>query len=106
VARVFGGGTDTVRYLTDTYRIYIFVRMETKLTLKIRRKIIERGKRYALKRKTSLSKLIENYLERITSEEDDSEITPLVKSLSGIVRLDENYDHKKSYANFLAKKYK
>jgi hypothetical protein len=95
-----------VRYLTGTYRIYIFARMNTKLTLKVKKQIIERGKRYAIKRKTSLSKLIENYLERITSEEDDLEITALVKSLSGIVKLDENYDHKKSYANFLAKKYK
>ena len=34
------------------------------------------------------------------------EISPLVKSLSGMVKLDKDFDFKKEYANFLAEKYK
>ena len=42
--------------------------MDTKLTLKLEQDIIEKAKDYAKLRKTSLSKLIENYLQRITNE--------------------------------------
>ena len=90
----------------NTYKIPIFVRMETKLTLKIKKKTIEKGKRYAKKKKTSLSRLVENYIERLASDEkEENEITPLVKSLSGIVRLPEGFNFKKGYSAFLAKKY-
>jgi hypothetical protein len=78
--------------------------MEVKLTLRLKKKTIERGKQYAKKRKTSLSKMIENYLEKIT-QQDEEEITPLVKSLSGVVK-EIVIDHKKGYAEFLDRKYK
>lgn len=78
--------------------------METKLTLRIKTKTIERGKAFAKKRNTSLSKMVENYLDKITQGNDD-EITPLVKSISGILQ-GESADHKKGYADYLEKKYK
>jgi hypothetical protein len=54
-----------------------------------------------------LSRLIENYLLDVTDEENAQEkITPLVRSLSGIIDLPDDYDHKKDYADYLAKKYK
>ncbi len=34
------------------------------------------------------------------------EISPLVKSLSGVAKLDKDFDYKKEYANYLAEKYK
>lgn len=34
------------------------------------------------------------------------EISPLVKSLSGVLKLDKDFDFKKSYAEYLAEKYK
>ena len=81
--------------------------MDTKLTLKLEQEIIEKAKDYAKLRKTSLSKLIENYLQRITSQPEETEkITPLVKSLTGIINLPEDLDHKKSYADYLISKYK
>ena len=80
--------------------------MDTKLTLKLEQSVIEKAKDYAKRQKTSLSRLIENYLLDITDEEATQEkITPLVRSLSGIIDLPNDYDHKKDYADYLAKKY-
>jgi hypothetical protein len=80
--------------------------MDTKLTLKLEETIIEKAKEYAKNNKTSLSKLIENYLHNITGDKgNDEKITPLVKSLSGVINLPEGFDHKKGYAEFLTGKY-
>ena len=80
--------------------------MDTKLTLKLEETIIEKAKEYAKNNKTSLSKLIENYLLNITRDKgNDEKITPLVKSLSGVINLPEGFDHKKGYAEFLTGKY-
>jgi hypothetical protein len=81
--------------------------MDTKLTLKLDQSVIEKAKDYAKKQRTSLSRLIENYLLNITREkETDSEITPLIRSLSGIIELPDDYDHKQGYKDYLANKYK
>jgi len=80
--------------------------MDTKLTLKLDETIIEKAKDYAKNHKTSLSKIIENYLLNITGDKaNDEKITPLVKSLSGMINLPEGFDHKKGYADFLTGKY-
>ena len=80
--------------------------MNTKLTLILDKNIIERAKTYASTKKTSLSKLIESYLDRVTAEEKSKiEISPLVKSLSGVITMPKNLDHKDEYANHLAGKY-
>lgn len=80
--------------------------MDTKLTLKLEQSVIEKAKDYAKRQKTSLSRLIENYLLDITDEKATQEkITPLVRSLSGIIDLPNDYDHKKDYTDYLAKKY-
>lgn len=82
--------------------------MDTKLTLSLDKQIIEAAKQYARKRNTSLSNLVENYLVSIIKSPKQSadEISPLVKSLSGVLTVNKNQDHKKQYADFLAKKYK
>ncbi len=81
--------------------------MDSKLTLKLDQATIEKAKGYARNRKTSLSKLVENYLHKVTSEKkNEGKITPLVKSLSGILELPKNYNHKKEYAGYLTDKYK
>jgi macrodomain Ter protein organizer (MatP/YcbG family) len=80
--------------------------MDAKLTLKLEQSVIEKAKDYAKRQKTSLSRLIENYLLDVTDEENAQEkITPLVRSLSGIIDLPNDYDHKKDYTDYLAKKY-
>ncbi len=81
--------------------------MDTKLTLKLEETVIEKAKNYAKNHRTSLSKLIENYLLNITNDNQKEEkITPLVKSLSGIIDLQKGYDHKREYSDFLLNKYK
>jgi hypothetical protein len=80
--------------------------MNTKLTIKIDNDVISRAKRYAQLRKTSLSKMIESYLDSVTKDEpDDFEITPLVKSLSGVIKLPESFDYKRERTDYLIRKY-
>lgn len=80
--------------------------MNTKLTLRLDREIIERAKEYANKNNTSLSKIIESYLDAVTKGEgSENKITPLVKSLSGVITLDKDVDIKKNYADYLSNKY-
>lgn len=81
--------------------------MDTKLTLKLNSRIIEEAKLYAKESDTSLSKLIENYLSAITSNKANKrKVNPIVKSLTGIIKLDDNDDYKKSYTKYLIRKYK
>ena len=80
--------------------------MDTKLTIKLDDEVIIRAKTYAKQRKTSLSKMIESYLDSVTKTESKGiEITPLVKSLSGVITLPNDYDYKKEKADYLIKKY-
>ena len=81
--------------------------METKLTLRLNNNVILRAKDYAQNHKISLSKLIESYLDSVTTQNSaDIEITPLVKSLSGVINLPADFDYKKEYADRLTEKYK
>lgn len=88
--------------------LYLYVQskyMDTKLTLKLDNSIIEQAKAYAKKKNTSLSKLIEIYLGLLVEPKDSQDITPLVKSLSGVVDLPKNFDYKKDYKKHLLNKY-
>lgn len=81
---------------------------ETKLTLRLNEKVIERAKVYARIHNFSLSKLIEFYLDSISNQKENAkkiEITPLVESLSGVISLPSDFDYKKEYRDFLNEKY-
>jgi len=81
--------------------------METKLTLRLNKNIINKAKNYAHLHNISLSKMIESYLDSITKQEKTTtEISPLVKSLSGVINLEQDYDYKEDYSSFLKEKYK
>lgn len=83
--------------------------MDTKLTLRLDDRVIERAKIYARSHKISLSKMIESYLDNVTNQNDtgkENQITPLVKSLSGVIDLPADFDYKKEYRDFLDEKYK
>ncbi len=79
--------------------------MNTKLTIKLDNEVIEKAKDYVKKEKTSLSKMIENYLLSVVGKKSHLEITPLVKSLSGVIKPPAD-DYKKDYTDYLAEKYK
>jgi len=79
--------------------------MESKLTLKLNKDIIDLAKTYAKEHNISLSKLIENYLQTVTLRRSEKiEISPLVKSLTGVIDLSDA-DYKKDYTDFLSQKY-
>ena len=82
--------------------------MDTKLTLKLDQEIIEKAKLYASEKKLSLSRLIENYLNSLTSDKpkNDLQISPFVKSLSSGIKIPADYDYKKDRADYLEQKYK
>jgi hypothetical protein len=81
--------------------------MDTKLTLSLNKSVIEKAKKYAKTRNVSLSKMIESYLAAVTEkEEKETQTTPLVESLIGIINLDTDFDYKKGYGDYLLNKYK
>lgn len=83
--------------------------MNNKLTLQLNQEIIERAKQYAKKHNVSLSKLVENYLSRLSSEKYPREdLSPLVRDLSGILKTKEAKDPQaaeEAYKEYLNKKY-
>ena len=83
--------------------------MDSKLTLKLNESVIERAKKYASNKKLSLSRLIENYLDSLTREQNDEfEISPFVKSISTGKKIPNDADYKElreDYINYLDKKY-
>ncbi len=83
--------------------------MDTKLTLKLDKDIIEETKVYAKQKQQSLSSLVEQYfLFLITNQKETSELSEIsstVQQMSGILdprTLDED---KNAYVDFLEKKY-
>ncbi len=79
--------------------------MDSKLTLKLKNNIIEKAKLYAKKQNISLSRLIENYLKTVTKNEGNNiNISSLVKSLTGVIKLDDT-NYKEKYTDYLSKKY-
>lgn len=85
--------------------------MNTKLTLKLDKNVIEKAKIYAASRKHSLSFMVENYLKAVTSMEktetnEEIKISDFVKSI-GIdgVNLPDDFDYKKELTEILSQKY-
>lgn len=82
--------------------------MDAKLTLKLNKAVIEKAKKYASNKKMSLSRIIEAYLQSLTSETENSEfeISPFVKSIATGVEIPADLDCKKEYSDHLTEKYK
>ncbi len=76
------------------------------MTLRLDKKVIDRAKEYAHLHKISLSAMVETYLDSVTRKKSNEiEITPLVESLSGVIKLPVDFDYKKDYTDYLAGKY-
>jgi len=85
--------------------------MDTKLTLKLDKSVIERAKKYARSHKRSLSRIIESYLKSLIdrdslTDNDEIQISPFVKSMSTGMHISEGLDYKKEYTDYLREKYK
>ncbi len=79
--------------------------MVTKLTLTVEKAIIERAKSYAKNTGRSLSELIESYLETLTNESTESELSPKLKNLVGSVTLPEDFDESKELRSAIENKH-
>ena len=81
--------------------------MTTKLTLTIDQSVIEKAKQYAKGQGRSLSKIIENYLKAITSDEKNqvNKTTPITDSLRGSFKAPKNFDYKEELAKRIEEKY-
>ena len=78
--------------------------METKLTLKLDKAVIQSVKKYAKNNNKSLSKLVEQYFRKLVSEnEEKSRYSPLVEELSGVVS--EKDLQRIDYVGYLEAKY-
>jgi hypothetical protein len=85
--------------------------MDTKLTLKLDKFVIEQAKEYASSQKRSLSRIIESYLKSLINRnekenESDIEISPFVKSMSTGVNIPADLDYKSEFLNHLIEKHK
>jgi antitoxin component of RelBE/YafQ-DinJ toxin-antitoxin module len=72
--------------------------VDTKLTVRVERDLIEVAKRYAKQQGITLSQLIEDYLRSLAIQQDEPMVnTPVLQRLSGILptstRLDEYHRH-------------
>jgi len=84
--------------------------MDTKLTLKLDKFVIEGAKEYASSHKRSLSRLIEAYLRSLISNDnlksvENTEISPFIKSMTSGVNIPTDVDEKEEYRNYLSEKY-
>ncbi len=85
--------------------------MDTKLTLNINKRVVNKAKIYAKKQGRSLSDLIENYLKAITSnetfdeEEFFSKISPEIRDLVGVIKTPKNFDYKKELGDAIWEKH-
>lgn len=60
--------------------------MEAKLTIKLEKSVIQSAKKYAENNNKSLSKLVEDYLRKLISEDEpQKQYSPLVEELSGVI---------------------
>lgn len=85
--------------------------MDTKLTLKLDKLVIEQAKEYASSQKRSLSRIIESYLKTLINRdnnknENDIEISPFVKSMSTGIKIPADLDYKSEILNHLEEKHK
>ncbi|MDP2722021.1 MAG: DUF6364 family protein [Bacteroidales bacterium] len=85
--------------------------MDTKLTLKLDKLVIDQAKEYASTQKRSLSRIIETYLKSLINrknliDEDDIKISPFVKSMVTGINIPADLDYKTEILNHLEEKHK
>ena len=82
--------------------------MNTKLTLTIEKEVIEIAKEYAKEKGQSLSEMVENYFKFVTvgrKRMKKKQLSPRVKKLRGIIKVEDNVYYKQILTEELSKKY-
>lgn len=75
---------------------------ETKLTIRVPRKLLENAKKYARRQNTTLTQLISEYLVQIPAPMTELENAPIVRRLSGTLSQDVSIE---DYKQHLQEKY-
>jgi predicted HicB family RNase H-like nuclease len=82
--------------------------MSTKLTLIIEKEVIKIAKEYAKEKGQSLSELVENYFKFVTAKRvkiKEKQLSPKVRKLRGIIKIENNFDYQQILTEELSKKY-
>lgn len=74
----------------------------TKLTVRVRRELLEQAKQYARENETTLTRLIDAYFRQLADDKDPLTKAPIVRRLSGSLSHDVSA---KDYYNHLEEKY-
>jgi hypothetical protein len=85
--------------------------MDTKLTIKLDKTVIEKAKDYAYSHNKSLSRLIETYLKSLLMNDDKNDneeiqISPFIKSMSTGKSIPPDINYQKEYSDYLIQKHK
>jgi len=75
---------------------------KTKLTIRVTRDLLEGAKSYAIENNTTLTRLVSEYLRRLTVEKDTLSNAPTVQRLSGILSQSVSVE---DYREYLELKY-
>ncbi len=75
---------------------------DTKLTIRVSRKVLEEAKRYARENNTTVTRLVSQYLEQVSIQGDPLAKAPIVRRLSGILSPDITIE---DYKKHLEEKY-
>ena len=98
----------TIQYIARVIINIYNTCMNTKLTLTLKKEIIEQAKKYAAEKGRSLSEMVENYFKYLTElkiEEKTDTLSPRVKKLRGIVKVKPGFDYKEILDEERFKKY-
>lgn len=76
--------------------------MDTKLTVRVPRRLLENAKRFARENHTTLTELISVYLQQIPGEKSELDQAPIVRRLTGSLSPDISVD---DYKKHLEQKY-
>lgn len=77
--------------------------MQTKLTLRLERKLIEQAKIHANQQGKSLSQIVADYFETFNKTKDKNQLAPITSSLLGV--LHESKSDEEDYKKHLEEKY-
>lgn len=72
--------------------------MTTKLTLTLKKEVIERAKLYAADKGRSLSEMVENYFKYLTEtrlEDTGEKVAGRVSKLRGVIKTGDGFDYKR-----------
>lgn len=79
--------------------------MNKKLTLSLNATVIEKAKVYAEKTGRSLSGMVENYLDSLTKQEEQSEVSERLKKIAGKIKIPRDFDEKEELRKGLEEKH-